>query len=450
MKLADVLGKVILPVNLLQGWPPQCLAIQFATTQYIPWPQDQEWNEDTVARVAKDIMERYKVEVDERRGGGRVRGVIMAEGADDEEVEEMEVGTAKKQSSLSREDTQILEEEVEEREKVAGTPLLLPPGQSQRRSTIKSYASALPASLSVQYRNSIQGSRVGKPLVVISCHTAQQELAREICQDMEGRGYETWRSCDLLHLPAENASPIFQARANEAGVVIFIFSKEFTENSFCEKQVYYCEQRKAIIPVIYEPIQLPHWVSMLIGTSPFITCQSSNYRQYLLSRVDDALNPEKREVSLKAMLRDKAEIAHLCAEVTNKLPSGRRLVYISGGTKFYSPHGEQICHILGSLLAKDLNVTLVTGGFFGVGETVGRSFHEERSGCGQQSGVYHLVAVRDDQDRSSHTRQNKDGTFSALPYGHTIFAGETCLICDDIARAVKVQRLIEVSSHQGD
>ena len=432
MKLADVLGKMIIPVNLLSGWPPQCLAIQFATTQYIPWPhssQDKEWNEDKVARVAKEIIERYREEVGGERE--RERGVIMAEGADDEEeIEEMEVVASKRQRSMTREDTQILDEEDEEeteKGRDTGGLLALPPGQSHRRPTIKSYASALPASLSVKYRNSIQESRVGKPLVVISCHTAQQDFAHDIAKDMEGRGYETWCSCDVLHLPMEKASPIFQYRVNEAGVVIFIFSKDFTDSSFCEKQVYYCEQRKAIVPVIYEPIQLPHWASMLIGTSPFVTCQSSNYRQYLMERVEDALNPQKREVGLKVMLKEKAEIARLCAEVVKELPQGlsaKRLVYVAGGTKFFSPHGKDICYYFGNILAKDGLISLITGGCYGVGETVGRGFHDERSSTGQPSGVYHLVAERDDQDLSCHITQNEDGTFPPLPYGNTIFAGE--------------------------
>lgn len=43
VKLADVLGKKIIPVNFMDNWPPACLAIQFASTQYIPWKlQDSE------------------------------------------------------------------------------------------------------------------------------------------------------------------------------------------------------------------------------------------------------------------------------------------------------------------------------------------------------------------------------------------------------------------------
>ena len=37
VKLADVLAKVIIPINFLDHWPPRSLAIQFSTTQYIPW-----------------------------------------------------------------------------------------------------------------------------------------------------------------------------------------------------------------------------------------------------------------------------------------------------------------------------------------------------------------------------------------------------------------------------
>ena len=432
VKLADVLGKVIIPVNFLCRWPPQCLAIQFAATQFVSWPHSstKEWNQDRVARVTKEIVERYQVETVETGALSEgVSGVIKVDGGEEEEEEEEEekwmMNTEYRQQSFTRTDTQIIEEEEEGMEEERGVSLVVPQlTRTQRRSTIKSYASTLPHSLPLQYRKSIQESRSGKPLVVISCHIAQQEFARDVARDMEGCGYETWCSCDILHLPVEDASPIFQLRANEAGVVIFVFSKEFTESSFCETQVYYCEQRKRIIPVVYEPIQLPHWVSMLIGTSPFVSCQSSNYRQSLLERVGEALNPAKREVSLRAMLKEKAEVARLCAEVTTKLPKGRSLVYISGGTRFYSETGEQICRKLGRHLAQDSNIALVTGGFFGVGETVGRSFHEERERRGQMSGVWHLVAERDDQDKSNQTRQNEDGSFPPVPYGDTLFAGE--------------------------
>jgi len=43
VKLADILLKMILPVSFLDHWPPKCLAIQFATTQYIPCKQKVDY-----------------------------------------------------------------------------------------------------------------------------------------------------------------------------------------------------------------------------------------------------------------------------------------------------------------------------------------------------------------------------------------------------------------------
>ena len=410
-------------------------------------------------RVCADIVRRYNVEVrgegvrgegvrgegvrgEGVRGVKEVKGVIMAEGAEEGEEEEEGMEADGRRISVSRMDTdvvvditdeeatQLLGEEEDESVGMAKTglssPLLLPPllSLTQRRSTLKSYASALPPSLPEIYRRSIQESRMGKPLVVISCHSAQREFADGLVSEMERRGYEAWCSCDLSPLTEELSVLQFQQKADEAGAVVFVFSSEFTDCTFCEQQVYYCEQRKQIIPLVFGAVQLPHWASMLIGTSVLIDCRASSFKETLFKKLEEALNPRKREMGLQAMLREKKEVADLCARVSARLPPGH-LVYISGGTKFFSPCGEEICRELGRQLAQDPRIVLVTGGFFGVGETVGRSFHEERVAKGRGSGVWHVIAERDAQDKSSQTRQNADGSFPAPPYGHTMFAGSS-------------------------
>lgn len=71
IKFADILQKFILPVNFLRAWPPDALAIQFATTQYLPWKTKEEleednkfdithWNNSFVSRTAKQITELIK------------------------------------------------------------------------------------------------------------------------------------------------------------------------------------------------------------------------------------------------------------------------------------------------------------------------------------------------------------------------------------------------------
>lgn len=75
LKLADVLGKLIIPVNFLDAsqWPPKSLAIQFATLQYISWLSNGDghhhpggcgtrWPAECVESIAWQI--RHTIEVD--------------------------------------------------------------------------------------------------------------------------------------------------------------------------------------------------------------------------------------------------------------------------------------------------------------------------------------------------------------------------------------------------
>lgn len=59
VKLADVLGKFIIPVNFLENWPPKCLAIQFATTQYIDWKTQAQINAGTFSNTELYINLEY-------------------------------------------------------------------------------------------------------------------------------------------------------------------------------------------------------------------------------------------------------------------------------------------------------------------------------------------------------------------------------------------------------
>ena len=100
-------------------------------------------------------------------------------------------------------------------------------------------------------------------------------------------------------------------------------------------------------------------------------------------------------------------------------------MYVSGGTQFYSKNGKEICEALGKKLAEDEEIVLITGGFYGVGESVSKSFYDERIRLNKPHGVCHIVAVRDKEDKSNQTRQNSDLTFARVPYGDTLFFGDS-------------------------
>lgn len=410
VKLADVLGKLILPVNFNKTWPPKCLAIQFATTQYISGNKsldDQEvtletFTESAASEIATDIAERYSKDL--------LSDHIVGQG---ESVAPL----------LSRQNTEIVADDTSTPSS-AGVNIPVPLNLSRRKSAIKSYGSNLPDSVAKDYQMSVFESREGKPLMVISCCQKQKDFSYKLIEQMEAKGYEVWCSCDIVDRTDEEKSFIFQEKVNAAGAVIFILSKDFAEDTFCEQQVYYCEQRKRIIPLVYEPLEMPNWMATLIGTSTFITCQSQSYLTTLMDRIDTVLNPMKAENELKQVIRQKIELANLCMELEKNVPEGK-LVYVSGGTKFFSKCGEAICQEIGKELAKDEGIVLITGGFFGVGETIGRSFFEERERMEAPHGVCHVVAVRDEQDKTTQTRQNPDRTFLKVPYGDTLFFGNS-------------------------
>lgn len=416
VKLADVLGKIIIPVNFLNSWPPQCLAIQFATTQFVQGCKGlsgipDNIDEEIVSAVASDISSRFS------REQSTTQSVVA--------VEDDNIPTTVQ--SLSQDDTLPIYEETSSTGSTASlglhsstSPIVL-----RKKSTIRSYASNLPASVDASYRQTITKSREGKPLIVVSCALEQQEFAHQLFTDEKMDKYEIWYSCDIKSSEnEENARLIFQQKADEAGVVVVILSEDFASSAFCKQQVYYCEQRKRIIPLIYKPMQLPTWMAVLIGTSTFIDCQSQNFKMTLSDHVESSFDPHHAEMELKLVLKQKVELANMCTKLSERIPKGKH-VYISGGTQFYSKCGKAICEELGKKLAQDREIVLITGGFYGVGETVAKSFYDERIRLNKPHGVCHVVAIRDKQDKSNQTRQNSDGTFVKVPYGDTLFFGDS-------------------------
>ena len=385
VKLADTLEKAIIPINFMPVWPPMCLAIQFATTQYIRWGKNASNLEPrTIAsKSAAEIAERYQVIKELKQEMEEIK---------QEEVERIEVEA-------------VAEEKTEQVEKSNG-------GLTARKhSTGKRLKSVI--------RKSLMKSYSVCNLVVVSCHPSQVEIIEGIQAHLEGRGYEVWASSAGTD-PQKRQQ--FKSKVNEAGAVVFVLSSQFALEQWCEQEVYYCEGRKRIVPIIVEDIEMPCWMSTLIGTETFLDSRSNSFYDSLSEEVEYATQPSKAEGRLRKLVEQKTQLHRMCTDLNKNLPTGK-LVYISGSTKLFSQNGESICREIGTFLAKDRNVVLVTGGFYGVGETVGRSFYEERKRLGWEEGVVHIQAVKDSQDRTLQTRQNADGTFQKVPYGITLFNG---------------------------
>jgi hypothetical protein len=89
------------------------------------------------------------------------------------------------------------------------------------------------------------------------------------------------------------------------------------------------------------------------------------------------------------------------------LPTGPRIAVL-GSTDFWHAESERTCVEIGRLLAAIPSLLLITGGVEGIGEAVGRSFFQERSHCGNEPRVYHVLPNGE----------------QAWDYGETYFAGD--------------------------
>eukprot|EP00873_Tetraselmis_striata_P024789 jgi/Tetstr1/445053/TSEL_032858.t1 len=126
-----------------------------------------------------------------------------------------------------------------------------------------------------------------------------------------------------------------------------------------------------------------------------------------------------------------AQIAQdMSSEEVSVQPGDLRLVGIIGSVVFHSDWTKDICVALARELARaEPTLTLVTGGFHGVGETMARAFSETRAGMDMHHGTY-SVLPETDPDLLTRYKEKADIDeeklqFTAKEYGKTIFIGHS-------------------------
>lgn len=397
IKLADILGKTIVPVNFIDSWPPKCLAIQFSTTQFIPskGQSEEQGSEEAVTWVASEIQARHEP-------------IILA------------------QSFSNSDDSTFSSSASCAADEIHGSALVnsLSVPVLPKKPTLRSCPTTLPRQTNPELAQLLRQPREGQALVLVLSHSAQEELKTSTVTFLKSLGHDVETTDEGMGDDPKKMQD-FQQKVDESGVVVIIASKEFTQCESCSQQVYYCETRVRIIPVIAQAFRIPLWLARLIGTNTFVQASSESYHDDLKEHIQKSLQPINPEKEAEEMKKKELRLDQLKQEVLAKVPSSGRHIYVSGGTQFFSEKGEEVCKELGRALAEHPEVVLVTGGFYGVGETVGRSFHDARLQADLPPNVWHVTAVKDEMDKSSQTRQNRDGTFLEVPYGETVFVGDS-------------------------
>ncbi|XP_054716197.1 uncharacterized protein LOC129225728 [Uloborus diversus] len=468
VKLADVLNKMIIPVNFMETWPPPCLAIQFASTQYIPWKlQESEhvklegekssdhrlWDSVSLKRVAKQIIECYRDNY-----------------------------------------YKLPQRNLSTREVVQP--------QLRFRSTAvnKTLLSAAKENYYVLSKDDCFDET--KHLIVISAHPRQRYLAQDLKATFEKDGHEVWCSVDLLGVVANlyseeaGADPntprnlptiqegdvffsqneeqfislgdkkslsmkepetygrrplsrlmsqfsdislpsalshekldnlrTFQQKVDQAAVVVVLVSDSYTKSTFSHQQVFYCEHRKRVVLVKCDSAPIPKWFRLLMGNDMIPKVNNSQFECVLKSRVKRALNPSSSETPKDATAE--AKMKYLLTFLKRNLPLQDICVYVVGSSKLQSQRSEEICRAIGTELAKVENVSLVTGGFWGAADITAKTFFDcrENNDCSkEESAVVHILPMHDSEDLTAKANQNPDGTFEAPPYGKTVFLGDS-------------------------
>lgn len=343
VKLADILGKYIIPVSFLSEWPPQSLAIQFSTTQYINW--------------------KYQLNSGERND-------ILT--WDTKDLKYVAQQISEKVLQFINTDTDF-------------------PSLVKRKTVVRSCPF-----VDVSNPQATVENREGHPLVVICVHPQQSGLGEEMKAWLEGHDFEVWCSTQLsmgypdsltdIHncikpgtIEIRNRQ-IFQEQADESGVIILVLSQQFVQSRTCQQQVFYCEQRKKLIPLLYGDFVTPGWLTVL--TEQHVLMNADTYKIQLLKRVQQLL--------LSTHFDKETEISVNVSELRKSI-SNRLSVYIAGCCLSDDDNTENIYRLIGTHLASIGSIVLGTGGSCGVEDIVAQAFYQETQKLLKTNKVLHVL-----------------------------------------------------------
>ncbi|CAG2105730.1 unnamed protein product [Medioppia subpectinata] len=468
IKLADILSKFIIPINFLDTWPPDCLAIQFATTQYIPSrPLDggndstteksidiKIWHEKHLKKVSELISDQIKKKkiLPNFEQNKALPAPPETDGPKDSDTDKplivivahpQQKATVSQIRSLFCDEFNIwcsidLPEGSATDEDLANNS---PPFTPNHLATIDEASETQVFSDDYKdiARNIIIGMKQNskpRPKSLPSNADFTIEPKRPLSRVTS----TTSETSHLSSLTPEKVDRIqvIKEQINSAGVVIIVCSESYYKSRTSKQLVFYCEQRKKIILVRCDvnSTSVPQWFSNLLKENRTLHINNPRFDELLKSRVKRTLDP-----LTKAPEDDfEQKIQYLVGFMKKNLPVLETCVYVVGSIKLQNPRSEEICQALGVELAKVKNVNVVTSGFYGAGDIVAKSFYESRqtvctiqSNCKSnentpnsfESSVVHIVPECDSEDFSSKCRQNCDGTFESVPYGKTMFLGQS-------------------------
>ncbi|XP_022665261.1 uncharacterized protein LOC111252099 isoform X3 [Varroa destructor] len=486
VKMADKLEKKILPVSFVDNWPPDCLAIQLATIQYIhayqghtDYHDDEGYSEDLpkhddipcsplhtgtkkwdprhVKRVADNIYKIFKAECDKERKNNMRKSVKR-------------ISSMKPTSNRT---SWMLQTPVEE---FASFPTVIEDKEYQE-------AVLNEKSISSKKWNKTSTEKID---VVISAHPRDKQTADYVMKILKSRNHSVWSTTDmdndlsktgvvtsptgdvssglsnpafspsqrnLVEIPEtpgqtgdNNASSEYHPPTNRVGSI----SCDLAGHRIAQISHFL---KKASQTTIIVFIISRDFLNSSVSMQQVYYCQKRKHTIVIKTenckdmpcRWDSLMGAECIDIKrsdFKSVLEERVknelkkpdpssdnetEEKNICERwefELKKMPSHDGCVYISGSTKDIDDRTASICDEVGKKLAQVSSITLLTGGFNGVPQLVARSFVEARKGSKTDS-VYHLLPKKDSSRFQDDAPQSSDGTFRDAELGKTVYIGDS-------------------------
>ncbi|XP_022235490.1 uncharacterized protein LOC106475726 isoform X2 [Limulus polyphemus] len=446
IKLADMLRKVIIPVNFVDTWPPECLAIQFATTQYIPWkaPENahekgeleskssisKSWDDTNMKRVSREIAEHcktiLKIRVRRRISSKSKKNTQLSSISESPEKKNRQfvvICVHPKQKSIAEQLRALFEEEeLEVWCSIDGLDLVEETFESDGflPSTPQDLIPIPEEKISSRDENYVNRKISGSSSQTESVGKGRVPLFRVMSNMVD-----ISPSCFVSPERVEWLKT-FQQKVDQSGVVVVVVSEDYTKSRISQQQIFYIEHRKQILLVKADNSQVPKWFTMLTGNDVITNIGSEQSITALKMRVKRALNPDTSVTPKDGTVE--AKMNYLVKFLTKNTPQLDNCVFVTGSSKLRNPRTEEICRAIGRELAKVKDLQVVTGGSLGAPDVIAKTFFDAKENnlisTSNQSSVQHVLPMKD-LEVSPTARQNYDGSFDAVPYGKTLFLGDS-------------------------
>lgn len=469
VKLADYIGKFVIPVNFMKSWPPNHLAIQFASIQYIDWRKAHEvqqgaresdneeeegirtWESRSVERVANDIYSILRQCKEQVVFSNTINSQALVAQAD----------SATPLLCPDHRPFIVISAHPQDKDFCGRLQCLLERNCYEAWCSLDSLATPSgPSGAGGASSPSSAGTITPSTPLPSSVPTFGSQDSRGT-SDSQNMGHGAPRPPPLLRIPSfqfscsmdtvdsdsmsnkeSNRKYEFRKQVLRAEVVIIVLSESYLESKASQQQACYCLLRKKVVVVGCTEKEVPVSIQKRLQFATIVNKQESDdWECQLLERISRLLKQPEKPV-FDATLE---ETTYLEKKLLTELPQSDYRVYVTGGTHLTCKRSESICCAIGQELASLKFVSLCTSGFFGVEEQVARSFCEERSLTEKPfHRVFHVVPERDKKDWSKKAYQRPNGTFGGITHGQVKVVGGSMAERDAvIARVFDVCIVIE-------